>query len=280
MYQHPAPRAPDDFREGARYRYVPRGERGGGTATRKRGPNEPKPKAPKAPKAFVVGTRGPGGPRAAPRGGGGDGPSESRRHALDVRVAAVGAPCARARCARRGAARRNRTMKQTRARNASDAALASSFAECGASPPPPGASDAAPPPRSPPRSPRPRPLRSRLATTTTTTTTMTTTMTAAIRWSLSSTSRSATVSEEGDEVVFVKETGPDADAAASNDTRRRRGGSDETGGDAFGSGSVAERPPPRCSPSSRTSRVRVRAASRGGERGDARQVRKDRVSGT
>ena len=36
---------------------------------------------------------------------------------------------------------------------------------------------------------------------------------------------------------------PDADAAASNDTRRRRGGSDETGGDAFGSGSVAGAPP-------------------------------------
>ena len=43
--------------------------------------------------------------------------------------------------------------------------------------------------------------------------------------------------------MFVKETGPDADAAASNETRRRRGGSDETGGDSFGSGSVAGAPP-------------------------------------
>ena len=46
--------------------------------------------------------------------------------------------------------------------------------------------------------------------------------------------------------MFVKETGPDADAAASNEkeTRRNRGGSDETSDvDAFGSGSVAGAPP-------------------------------------
>ena len=138
VYQHPAPlvrRAAEKepLSRGGRYRYVPPGETAPGTVSRRNDAKEKKKKILAWSEHAV-----PAGRARLLAVAVATGPSESRRHALDVRVAAVGAPCAA--CAAREARRAS-------AAEAEDARTkpggSHPLAEFGLPPPPPGTTDEA-----------------------------------------------------------------------------------------------------------------------------------------
>ena len=185
VYQHPAPRAPDDFREGARYRYVPRGEEGAGRRRGNADRTNQNQKHQKHQKLLWSEHAVPAGRArlsrwrwrlALPS-------QEGTRWTCAWQPSARRAP--RARCARRGARGRNRTMKTKRARETRPTRRSRRVSPSAARPRRRPARATRARRRAAAALARPRPLRSRLATTTTTTTMTTTTMTAAIRWSLS-----------------------------------------------------------------------------------------------
>ena len=276
VYQHPAPRAPDDFREGARYRYVPRGEEGAGRRRGNADRTNQNQKHQKHQKLLWSEHAVPAGRARLLAVAVATGPSESRRHALDVRARPSRAVRACAvREARRARAEPNdgSSARAKRVRRT----LASSFAESGASPPPPGAAT----PRSralAARSPG-APLRS------------------GWRRRRPDDDDDDGADGRGDKLVVVDVAfgygfGKGMDRVREGDgSRRGRGGVERyaskerrfrrnrRGRVRLG---IRRRSAPRraAHPLRARPRVRVRAASRGGERGDARQVRKDRVSGT
>ena len=230
VYQHPAPRAPGAeprrSRRG-RYRYVPPGGEAPGAArdlaqnanVQRLWSEHAVPAGRARLLAVAVAT----------------GPSESRRHALDVRVAAVGtkcAACAASEARRSKAAEDGNGSRREASRRAAHASLGG---DCGVSPPPSGATAAA--------------------------------LAAALAEAAAEAAASeipggtddddgdddrddrdtlvveplgAAEEEEEDDVVFVKETGPDAAEAETRGTRWTRRSEDDS---ASGYGSVAGAPP-------------------------------------
>jgi hypothetical protein len=136
VYQHPAPlvrrAAEPPSRRGGKYRYVPPGETVSGTVESRDGSRNAKKRlawsehAVPAQRARLLAVAV------------ATGPSESRRHALDVRVSAVGAPCAK--CAAREAKARA-SAAEAEDEKTKHPLASHPLAEFGLPPPPPGTTD-------------------------------------------------------------------------------------------------------------------------------------------